>query len=74
MSGRSEYREMTMTLVGPVDGYPVDKTDGYVYLFGEQDSKKVLSIPPGQVDFLQGFFTVFMILKTAFQNISKTLS
>ena len=47
---------MTMTLVGPVDGYPVDKTDGYVYLFGEQDSKKVLSIPPGQVDFLQGFF------------------
>ena len=40
MSGRSEYREMTMTLVGPVDGYPVDKTDGYVYLFGEQDSKK----------------------------------
>lgn len=56
MSGRSEYREMTMTLVGPVDGYPVDKTDGYVYLFGEQDSKKVLSIPPGQVDFLAGIF------------------
>ena len=28
---------MTMTLVGPVDGYPVDKTDRYVYLFGEQD-------------------------------------
>ena len=26
MSGRSEYPEMTMTLVGPVDGYPVDKT------------------------------------------------
>ena len=56
MSGRSEYREMTMTLVGPVDGYPVDKTDGHVYLFGEQDSKKVLSIPPGQVDFLAGIF------------------
>ena len=56
MSGRSEYREMTMTLVGPVDGYPVDKTDRYVYLFGEQDSKKVLSIPPRQVDFLAGIF------------------
>ena len=26
---------MTMTLVGPVDGYPVDKTDRYVYLFGD---------------------------------------
>ena len=45
---------MTMTSVGPVDGYPVDKTDGYVYLFGEQDSKIVLSIPQGQVDFLAG--------------------
>ena len=56
MSGRSEYPEMTMTLVGPVDGYPVDKTDGYVYLFGEQDSKIVLSIPVGQVDFLAGIF------------------
>lgn len=57
MSGTIEYREMTMTLVGPVDGYPVDKTDGYVYLSGEQDSKKVLSIPPGQVDFLAGIFS-----------------
>ena len=36
--------------------YAYDKTDGYVYLFGEQDSKKVLSIPPGQVDFLAGIF------------------
>ena len=31
---------MTMTLVGPVDGYPVDKTDGYVYLFGSRIRKK----------------------------------
>ena len=60
MSGRSEYREMTMTLVGPVDGYPVDKTDGYVsgtcICLGSRIRKKVLPIPPGQVDFLAGIF------------------
>ena len=58
MSGRTEYPKMTLTSVGPVDGHPVDKTDGHMYRFGDfmHASKNVLSMRPGQVDFLAGNF------------------